>query len=151
VATNREGDWFAVPLRDGGFAVGLVARANPRGVLLGYFFGPRREAVPKLGDTDGLTPASALLVCTFGDLGLRGGTWPVIDKRGDWDRGSWPMPTFARFEELTGRTYEVTYADDDPNRVIRELRTTHEAAQSFPKDGLAGAAFMELRLTDLLG
>jgi hypothetical protein len=26
-------------LRDGGFAVGLIARAGLRGVLLGYFFG----------------------------------------------------------------------------------------------------------------
>jgi len=38
-----EGDWFAVPLRGGGFAAGVIARAMPRkeGVLLGYFFGPR--------------------------------------------------------------------------------------------------------------
>ena len=38
-ASYREGDWFAVPLRDGGYAAGLIARANPKGVLLGYFFG----------------------------------------------------------------------------------------------------------------
>lgn len=34
---DREGDWFAVPLRKGGYAVGLIAHANPDGVLLGYF------------------------------------------------------------------------------------------------------------------
>lgn len=39
----REGSRFAVPLRQGGYAVGLVARVNPRGVLLGYFFGPRHD------------------------------------------------------------------------------------------------------------
>jgi hypothetical protein len=42
----REGDWFAVPLRNGGFAVGLVARANPKAALLGYFFGPKTKGYP---------------------------------------------------------------------------------------------------------
>jgi hypothetical protein len=31
----REGDWFGVPLRDGGFAAGVIARANPKAALLG--------------------------------------------------------------------------------------------------------------------
>ncbi len=32
-----EGDWFAVPLREGGFAVGVIARVMPHkdGILLG--------------------------------------------------------------------------------------------------------------------
>lgn len=55
----REGDWLGVPLREGGYAVGLVARANPDGVLLGYFFGPRRMEVPMLGDVKNLVPAHA--------------------------------------------------------------------------------------------
>ena len=42
----REGDWFAVPSRDGGFAVGVIARANPGGVLLGYSFGTLRSEIP---------------------------------------------------------------------------------------------------------
>jgi hypothetical protein len=33
--TYSEGDWFAVPLRDDGFALGIVARANPEGRCLG--------------------------------------------------------------------------------------------------------------------
>jgi len=39
-----EGSVFLIPLRDGGFARGVVARIAPkRKVLLGYFFGPRLE------------------------------------------------------------------------------------------------------------
>ncbi len=58
----REGDWFAVPLQDGDYAVGLVARC-PRGgkVFLGYFFGPRRKRMPNLKDLQGLTAEDALL------------------------------------------------------------------------------------------
>ncbi|WP_425308290.1 Imm26 family immunity protein [Ammonicoccus fulvus] len=68
---DREGDWFAVPLRKGGYAVGLIARANRDGVLLGYFFGPRREAVPSLSDVEELTPDDAIRVGKFGHLGLK--------------------------------------------------------------------------------
>jgi hypothetical protein len=38
----EEGDLFAVPLRDGGYGIGVVARVGRRGVLVGYFFGRRR-------------------------------------------------------------------------------------------------------------
>jgi hypothetical protein len=39
-----EGDWFVVPLRRSGFAVGMIIRANPKAALLGCLFGPRRES-----------------------------------------------------------------------------------------------------------
>ena len=44
----REGDWFAVPLRDGGFGVGVIARANPKAALLGYFW-PASFGGPEAG------------------------------------------------------------------------------------------------------
>jgi hypothetical protein len=55
----REGDWFAVPLRDGGYAVGLVARMDNRGGVLGYFFGPRRDDVPSPSDVEASTLGGA--------------------------------------------------------------------------------------------
>ena len=50
----EEGDWFAVPLQNGGYSLGLVARADGEGGVLGYFFGPRREQLPTKADTQGL-------------------------------------------------------------------------------------------------
>lgn len=49
-----EGDWLAVPVRDGGLAVGVVARMDGKGGVVGYFFGPRRNDVPALEDVDEL-------------------------------------------------------------------------------------------------
>jgi hypothetical protein len=66
----REGDWFAVPLRDGDYAVGVVARVDGSGGVLGYFFGPRRAEVPSLLEVENLDPDQALRVLRFGDLGL---------------------------------------------------------------------------------
>lgn len=146
----REGDWFAVPLLDGGFAVGLLARANPDGVLLGYFFGPQRSEVPELADIAGLRAGDAVLVRRFGHLGVVQGRWPVLGRFDGWDRRDWPIPVFVRYEELTGRSFRVHYSDDDPNMVLREEQVAPGEAEQAPKDGLMGAGFAEAILTRLL-
>lgn len=149
-AAFSEGDWFAVPLRDGGFAVGLVARSNPKAALLGYFFGPRLGASPSLEDLGGLRPGDAVLVGRFGHLGLKQGRWPVLGRRDDWDRTNWPMPVFVRYEELSGRSFNVTYDDDDPGRLLREDPISSGDASVSPPDGLMGAGYVEKVLTRLL-
>lgn len=143
----REGDWFAVPLREGGYAIGLVARANRDGVLLGYFFGPRRDALPSLADAQGLAPDDAVLVGKFGHLGLKQGKWLVLGRLEEWSRDAWPMPAFIRNEELTGRSFKVIYGDDDPNKLVHEEEIPPGAAEQGPKDGLMGAGFVEKVLT----
>src|SRR5213592_3499242 len=42
----REGDVFAVPLQDGAYGIGVVARMDREGAVLGYFFDRRYESVP---------------------------------------------------------------------------------------------------------
>src|SRR5262245_25202562 len=145
-----EGDWFAVPLRDSGFATGVVARANPNGVLFGYFFGPKRSALPTTRDLTGLSPTGAVLVAKFGYLGLRDGKWPLIESPTRWSREEWPMPTFGRFEELSGRAFAVEYQNDDPNSRPRETQIDPEDLSRYPRDGLSGAGAVEIRLTTLL-
>jgi len=148
--TYDEGDWFAVPVRTDGFALGIIARANPKGVLLGYLFGPIHHDRPILADSTGLLPDQAVLVGRFGHLGIRGGSWPLLGQAPGWDRSAWPTPTFVRYEELTGRTFHVRYDDADPARMIGETLVQPGLAQQGPMDGLMGAGFVELRLTSLL-
>jgi len=145
-----EGLWFAVPLRDSGFGIGVVARAN-RGVLLGYFFGPRRKEPPALVDLSTLQADDAIWVSKFGYLGLRDGDWPVIGALENWKRDAWPMPVFARHEEVTGRWLQVVYDDTDPNKFVREIPVSEGAAKGSPEDGLAGPGFVEIHLAGLLG
>jgi hypothetical protein len=147
---SREGDWFVVPLRDGGFGVGLVARANKQGVVLGYFFGPRREQPPAPHELSGLAPSDAVLLVQFGDLHLRSGRWRVIGRAAAWSRADWANPVFGRFEVLTGRSIAVEYDDDDPNRVVRETDVERQDLSRYPNDGLHGASAVELQLTSLL-
>lgn len=66
----QQGDWFEVPISGGGLAVGLIARASPGGVLLGYFSGRERLAVPGLEEIVDLRRSDAVLVRRFGHLGF---------------------------------------------------------------------------------
>ncbi len=146
----REGDWFAVPLLDGGYAVGVIARANPKAALLGYFFGPLRSEVPALDEVADLKPGDAVLVGKFGHLGIVQGKWPLLGRADGWDRQEWPTPVFVRYEELTGRSFRVFYDDDDPARLLREEQVAPGEAEQAPKDGLMGAGYVEAVLTQLL-
>lgn len=144
-----EGDWFAVPLREGGYAVGVVARKDKGGILLGYFFGPRRETVPVHEEAARLSPGEAVLVTRFGHLGLRDRTWPILGSVKPWSRDAWPIPEFCRTEGPGGRTWKVIYADDLATPA-REERCSAEVASKLRPDRLAGAGAVEIRLTELL-
>jgi hypothetical protein len=148
----REGDWFTLPLQKGGIAIGLIAREMPSrgGVSLGYFFGPRRDSVPRLEELNSLSWSDAVLVRKFGHLGLVHGTWHVLGRLESWDRTAWPTPAFGRFEELTGRAFKVIYDDANPNRLIHEEQIDPLELESLPKDGLLGAEAVETVLTGIL-
>ena len=87
-----EGTWFAVPLRSGGFGVGVAARTTKKGpVILAYLFGPRRESVPTLPEVVGLNPSAAVKVARIGDLSLIKGEWPILGRSLKWQRDNWPV------------------------------------------------------------
>jgi len=145
-----DGLWFAVPLRSHGFGVGVVARSSADGVLLGYFFGPKRPYPPIANDLVDLEATDSIFVTKFGHLGIKGGSWPIVGEVPGWDRSKWPMPIFIRYEELTGRTFHVVYDENDPNRRIREQQVAPGVEEQGPKDASFGAGAVELRLTRLL-
>lgn len=146
----REGDVFAVPLDEGGYAVGVAARTNREGVVLGYFFGRRFAEPPKVDDLTELRSEDAVLLKAFGDLGLVQGSWPVLGQMPGWRREAWPAPAFGRTEPLTGRLLRVEYRDDDPNSPPREVEVSRPEFETLPEEGLAGFEFMQERLSRVL-
>ncbi|MEV1062943.1 immunity 26/phosphotriesterase HocA family protein [Streptomyces sp. NPDC050263] len=139
------GDVFAVPLRDRGYALGVVARADGKGIVLGYFFGPRLESVEIPPQACALEANSAIRVCRFGDLGLIRGKWPVVGRVESWTPAQWRVPDFCRNGEI-----RVVY-DGDSLAVSSEERLDSRECLLLPKDGLEGAGFVEIKLTRLLG
>ena len=145
-----EGSVFIVPLRKGGYARGVIARSDPKGVILfGYFFGPRLTSADAAVSND-LDPHNAILRVMFGALGLRNGKWPILGMAPKWDRSEWPIPDFARRDPL-GRmkSRRVRYSDDDPSH--REAEYPVEDDSGLATDSLSGYGAVEIKLTKLLG
>ena len=146
----KEGDWFAIPLRKGGYALGLVARLDGTGGIIGYFFGPRHEQLPTKEEIMGLSADSAVLIRHFGDLGLLRGEWPIISHSSVWNRAHWPLPAFARISMDDKQALRIEYAETDINQPIREVPISIEEAHRLPEDGVSGYGAIEIRLTKLL-
>ena len=143
-----EGDWFAVPLRNGGYAAGVVARSATGGILLGYFFGPRRGSIPTVNEVAQVDAKDAVLVERFGDLGIIQHDWPIIGPTPNWNRDCWPVPRFVRKDPISGDPYIVEYSDS--LREICSKKASQSIAIALPQDGLAGYGAVEIQLTKLL-
>ncbi len=145
-----EGSWFSVPLLEGGYSLGVVARLDGAGSVFGYFFGPQRACKPESSDIQGLGSADAIYSCQFGDLGLIEGTWPlVVDGCTNWDRDRWPLPAFVRVDRISGKALKVIYSDE--LELVSEEPCAPNLAEVCPQDGLAGYRFVEIALTKRLG
>jgi hypothetical protein len=150
ILSYKEGTLFAVPLRRGGYAVGVVARTSPDGIMLAYFFGPARKTVPTADEVSGLRPGDALRVARVGDLSLVDKTWPLIGQLQSWNRHEWVMPPFVRRDDVTKKAWRVQYSDTDANRVASEETMAYPQASEFERDAVLGAGAAEIRLTKLL-
>ncbi|MGK3962050.1 immunity 26/phosphotriesterase HocA family protein [Sorangium sp. So ce118] len=141
------GTVFLVPLRDSGYAIGVLARATGEGHAFGYFFGPR---VSKASDVDmaKLIPKNALLVGKFGDLEILRKNWPIVGALKDWAPADWPMSPMARIDEVAGRAWLATY--DDSFDCIEETEIDVDTASRYPYDRMMGAGAVEIRLTSLI-
>jgi hypothetical protein len=146
----QEGALFAVPLRSGKYAVGVVARTSPGGVMLNYFFGPARESVPTADQLSHLRPQDALLVGCVGDLHLLQGSWLIIGQLPSWKREEWPMPLFVRRDDIMKKAWLVQYSDANPNSLPTESRMDYFEADSCDRNSMWGAGAAEIRLNKLL-
>jgi Immunity protein 26 len=144
-----EGSVFHVPLRDGGAARGVVARASREGkILLGYFFGPRLAPSDAIR-TDDLHPGQAILCVRFGDLGLINGEWTLHGKVPHWNRSEWPMPEFVRLDPTGNRKpMLVRYSDLSPLHIEAEYPIDDD--RGLARNLLFGYGAIEIRLTTLL-
>lgn len=144
-----EGSVFLVPLKDGGYARGVVARISPDGkVLLGYFFGPRLVSNTAVAMND-LRSTDARLRIRFGDLGLINGAWVVCGEIPNWNRSEWPFPDFLRRDPLGKlKPVQVRYFDMDPLRVESERFVDDDPG--LATNSLYGYEAVEIELNKLL-
>ena len=146
-----EGTWFAIPLLQGGFGVGVVARAKGRGkVILAYFYGPWRATIPKLAEVENYKPQDAIRKIRVGNVGLVEGNWPIIGRSELWKRSEWPMPVFIR-RALLGhaKAWAVYYSDANPRKMEGETPVSPRTG-GLEEDGSYGDKATQKLLTYLL-
>jgi hypothetical protein len=142
----REGDWFAVPLGDGTYVPGRIARHH-RGIVFGYFF-PPVDRVPASDELATLRAADSAAQMLFSHLGLRDGEWPVLGQTGDWDPDEWPLVEFERRVDDT--VYAIRWDEETLNEEVSSVRLDPAEAGKRPSDALAGAGAAVSRLRRLL-
>lgn len=145
----KAGTCFAVPLDDGGFAYGIVARLNGKGIVLGYFFAPRVSGVEKSIDIAGFSANDAVFICRFGDLGLIKNEWIIINELPDWNPAEWPIPPFFKLDAVDPTQAYLEYYDDNLAR-LREEKVSPELKDKYPRDGLYGYGAVEKALNHIL-
>ena len=146
----REGDWFAVPLSCGGYALGLLARMSKQGILLAYFFRPRFEDLPTIEQIGHREAKDAIMVEQVGPLGFIKGTWKVVGRLEPWTPSDWPVPVFGRHHELMGKAWAWRVFYSENLDVLCEEPASVEEVRDLPQSGLAGHGFAEERLSMLL-
>jgi len=141
------GTVFRIPLRDSGYAVGVLARSRGDGTCLGYFFGPRLNLDDEI-QLDALDPNNAVLVGLFGDLELLREKWLLAGTIENFDPAKWPVPLLARVDEEANRAWLSKY--DENLGFLEEKEITVEEALRYPYDRMMGGGAVEIRLTKLL-
>jgi hypothetical protein len=132
-----------IPLGNGGYATGVVARMAPRGrIILAYLFGPKRAALPLASDVAMLNPTKAIRRVRAGDLGLMNGSWQVLGDVPGWASHEWPTPPFVRRDPLSKRAWRVEYADIDPSKLVSETSIPYETS-GLEGSGLHGYGSVE--------
>ncbi len=143
------GTVFLVPLRGGGFARGVIARFDGKGLVFGYFFGPKLDSLGE-ANTRGLDRRDAVLVGEFGDASLLNGDWPQVGRIENWNADDWPMPPLIRVDEFAGRAF-LSHYDDRTFECIDEEEVSPTLVDQYPYDGTMGDHAAEIRLSVLLG
>jgi hypothetical protein len=142
------GTWFCVPLRSGGYARGVVARVGKKGILFGYFFGPKLDHMSII-IPENISPKGRVLYGQFGDSGLCNGEWKIIGVDPSWKNEDWPMPPMIRVDKHAGIAFMSKY-DDSTLNFISEERCDPSLVDSHPYDRLMGYGAVEIRLSKLL-
>jgi hypothetical protein len=148
-----EGQWFGVPLRTGGYAIGIVARGDNKSICLGYFFGPKYQQIPDALDTMEKDPKDAILVTRFGDLGITRGSWPLINSNRPFSRENWPIPKFGMKISPTfdkGFLRQLEFDERGRWNLLHETLVDLKEIENLPEDSMMGGGAVEIHLTKLL-
>ncbi|MDR1141258.1 MAG: immunity 26/phosphotriesterase HocA family protein [Planctomycetaceae bacterium] len=145
-----EGDCFLVPLENGSYVRGVVARFSGDGKVFSFFFLPKYEHIADAIVDDYLTPVNSLYVGFHSDLGLLDNRWKVFGKISPWIREDWVLPVLGFTDPTLGKWGELRYYDEITLQMCRQERVPIEKVINLPNDGCAGDGYIEGRITHII-
>ncbi|MDF1743639.1 MAG: Imm26 family immunity protein [Gimesia sp.] len=142
------GTIFCIPLKNGKFARGIVARHDGGGQVFGYFFGPSLDGIPNSIDKDELHIEEAIFSGIFSGMGLSNDEWKQLGRITSFRLDDWPLPLFINTEKDCDRVELIEYDEDTLEEKIVSISTRGEVdINAYPEDGLMGYEYVENVLT----
>lgn len=145
-SSYSEGDFFAVPLKTGGYGIGIAVCLGPRGSVVARFFAPVRDSVPELSEIEHFTENDSVYVEHFSGEALQDGSWQIIGKLPDWDSYEWPIPKFGWFQPFSdkpgGRAFEMEL--DENLKTFRQKEVSISHFETLPYEGKVGSKTVEI-------
>lgn len=86
----------------------------------------------------------------FGPLGIEQGAWTYVPRQWMWNRNDWPFPWFRHQDPITGRYTRRRIDETNLLSMRQEEPVSEKEALKLPEHGLAGAGFIEARLSRLI-
>jgi hypothetical protein len=147
----KEGDVVAIPLLGHGYVAAVVANYPGRGnILVLRVFGPRKPTPEAAARVVPDSPKGALMTAVTATQPIAEGKWQIVARVPGFTRGEWAQTEFLRDEPFRRGTLLVTYAENNPNKVLFERTATAEEAQSLPRADLFGSEILASHIDELL-
>lgn len=143
----KEGDIFTVPLVQGGYGIGLIARRHKTSSL-GYFFDKIYPSPPEALNIADINNWKVALIGQFSAIGIEEGEWPLLNTNFAFIREQWPIPVLKMQEPISEKYFAVIY-DDTLFNEERHLITKEEADKLFGH-GVYGYVALEKKLSSIL-
>jgi hypothetical protein len=143
----KEGDVFAVPLLQGDYAIGLIAREQNK-ITLGYFFRTIFKTLPEELDTTGINHWEVALIGKFSSLAIEKGEWPLLKTNFKFNRNNWPIPVLKMQDPLTEQYFAVLYDDTLVNE--QRYKISIEEASELFGHGNYGYEALQKKLSTVL-
>lgn len=158
----KPGDFIAVPLRRGGWAVALVVRqviddnGRPPHAFRTYGFGKLFDRCPTIEDALGLRVTDVVCLDYSSDFQVWAGVWPRLGALPEFSAADWPLPPCAgtveaEYDEPGERlVVHVGHDSGDTSTVVGdatgEVILHNEYCQLPHRKGLGDAAWLALAL-----
>lgn len=146
----EEGMVFGVPLEEGGYSPGVVARYfRVNRILLGYFYPRVNDGGENHINVGDLRPEHSIAQFLSVDDEYRSGRWPIWGKIPNWSRENWPLPFFIKDFPLGEGSFVIQLEDFNPFEELSR-RLVRDPPKNLPCYSFISGNTTEFKLSRLL-